>query len=224
MFRILNKCNQEPRIAPTPSHDADGIVAKHKEALTAFWVQHFAKEFAGNIVGVSLDQAHTLLCDRRAQPLERSAHAPKTSYQGAEGMPVTVEEWVDALQPRLAKTTKGKHVGLDDIPNALYIASGNPGQLLLAQLLHCATSEGSPMTWKGGQMWAAPRKPLLPLSPFNSRALLCSEHKSKPCAAAVRRALAPTLQLLVKDNQSGAVKALPQQSGNTQMFSNSIVR
>ena len=55
-------------------------------------------------------------------------------------------------------------------------------------------------------MLATPCKPLLPLSPYNSRAVLCAEHKANHFVAAVRRALASTLQRLVKDNQSGAIR------------------
>ena len=55
-------------------------------------------------------------------------------------------------------------------------------------------------------MWVAPRKPLLPLSPYKSRALLCAEHKANHFAATISRALAPLLQKLVKGNQSGAFK------------------
>ena len=96
-------------------------------------------------------------------------------------------------------------VGLDGIPHKLYIASGGPGQLLLAQLLHRATLEGPPMAWRGGHMWAAPRKTLRPLSPLNSRARLCAVHTTNHFAATVRRALAPTPHSLVKAYQLGAV-------------------
>ena len=55
-------------------------------------------------------------------------------------------------------------------------------------------------------MWAAPRKPKLPLSPVNARALLSADHKAKLFSSAIRDSLAPVLAKLTKGNQSGAVK------------------
>ena len=70
------------------------------------------------------------------------------------------------------KHTGRKNVGLDHIPNELYIVPGIHGQLVIAQLHHRSAQEGPPLAWRGGLMRAAPRTPLL-LSPYNSRALLC---------------------------------------------------
>ena len=95
------------------------------------------------------------------------------------------------LQTRLPKVQKGKAVGKDCIPNEFYHASGEASQLALAQLLHRARWEGPPMSWRGGLMWARPRKPNLPFSPLNSRALLCADHKANHYSAALRAALAP---------------------------------
>ena len=55
-------------------------------------------------------------------------------------------------------------------------------------------------------MLVGPRKPQLPLSPLNSRALLCADHKANHYSAALRAALATTLQATVQGQQSGAVK------------------
>ena len=55
-------------------------------------------------------------------------------------------------------------------------------------------------------MWAGPRKPQLPLSPNNSRALLCADHKANHYSAALRAALVPVLCDTVQGQQSGAVK------------------
>ena len=55
-------------------------------------------------------------------------------------------------------------------------------------------------------MWAAPRKAHSPLSPLNSRALLCADHKVNHYSAALRAALAPVLQSTVQGHQSGAIK------------------
>ena len=111
------------------------------------------------------------------------------------------------LQLRPAKAKTGKAVGLGHIPYELYIASGIQGQSVLAQLLHRAMQERPHFfAWRGGLIWVdPPRKPLLPLSPYNSGALLCVEHKANHLAVAIRRALAPTLQQLVKGNQSGGI-------------------
>ena len=54
-------------------------------------------------------------------------------------------------------------------------------------------------------MWAG-QKTQLPLSPLNSRALLCTDHKAHHYSAALRAALAPTLKETVQGQQSGAVK------------------
>ena len=104
--------------------------------------------------------------------------------------------------PDWQKQQTGKQVGLDGIPNKLYCASGKPGQLLLAQLLHHAAQRGPPMAWKGRQMWAAPRKTWLPLSPFKSRAVFCAGLHANHFAAPIRRALARTLQWQVTYHQS----------------------
>ena len=55
-------------------------------------------------------------------------------------------------------------------------------------------------------MWAGPRKPKLPLSQLSARALLCADHKANHDSAALRAALAPTLQATVQGQQSGAAK------------------
>ena len=109
-------------------------------------------------------------------------------------------------QSRLPKVRKGKAVGRDGIPNELYQAAGEGGQLLLAQLLCRVRWEGPPMSWRGGQMYAGPRKSHLPLSPLHSRALLCADHKANHYSAALRAALAPVLCETVKGQRSGAVK------------------
>ena len=51
-----------------------------------------------------------------------------------------------------------------------------------------------------------PKKTQLPLSPLNSRALLCTYHKAHHYSAALRAALAPPLREAVQGQQSGAVK------------------
>ena len=56
-------------------------------------------------------------------------------------------------------------------------------------------------------MWAASGKPQLPLSPLNSRALLCADRKANTfSAAAIRRPPVPHLQAPVQGHLSGAVK------------------
>ena len=54
-------------------------------------------------------------------------------------------------------------------------------------------------------MWAAPRKTKLPLSPWNSRALLCADHKANLFSAAIRKAAVPYLKNIVQGSQSGAI-------------------
>ena len=52
-------------------------------------------------------------------------------------------------------------------------------------------------------MWAVPRKPGTPMSPYNSRALLCADHKAKLYATAVRRAICRSCKtLLLVSNQA----------------------
>ena len=104
-------------------------------------------------------------------------------------VPVTRDEWLGFLQSRLAKI---KHqVGTYGIPNALYKASGSQGQLQLAHLLVKVLANGPPMSWHGGLMWAAPRKPNIPLSPLNSRALFCADHNANYYSAAIRKIAVP---------------------------------
>ena len=56
-------------------------------------------------------------------------------------------------------------------------------------------------------MWAAHRKPLLPLSELKDRALLCAGDKAKLfLSSTIRAAVLPALDELVADNQSGAVQ------------------
>ena len=49
-------------------------------------------------------------------------------------------------------------------------------------------------------------KSLLLLPPFNSRALLCADHKAKLFSAAITETMAPALKQWVGGNQSGAIK------------------
>ena len=46
--------------------------------------------------------------------------------------PQSLGEQLDFMQARVAKAKKGKPAGLDCIPNELYAAAGEPGQLQLA--------------------------------------------------------------------------------------------
>ena len=55
-------------------------------------------------------------------------------------------------------------------------------------------------------MWAAPRKPKFPLSPWNYRALPCADHKANLFSAAIQKAAVPHLKNIVQGNQSGAIK------------------
>ena len=145
LVRILKRCKKQPRIAAAPVHDAQGTVVKDKETLTPLWPQQFSEYFSGNVVGISQTQAHVLLRDRRAQSSQLSCRAHAHDFNGPQGLPNTCEEWVDFVHARLAKARTCKKVGLDGIPNELYSASGNPGQLLPAQLLHRATHAGPPV-------------------------------------------------------------------------------
>ena len=81
-----------------------------------------------------------------------------------------------------------------------------PMQLQWAKMLHKHRHASPPMTWRGGLMWATPRKATLRLSPFNARALLYADHKPKHYSAAIHKLTVPFLQSVVQGNQSGAVK------------------
>ena len=67
LVRILKTCKKQPRIALARVHNAQGTVVKDKETLTLLWVQQFSEDFSGNVIGLSPNQAHVLLADRRAQ-------------------------------------------------------------------------------------------------------------------------------------------------------------
>ena len=95
------------------------------------------------------------------------------------------------LHARLSRTKKRKQAGLDLVSEELYLAAGYDGLYLLAQLCLRAKHQGPPISWRGGLMWAGPRKPHLRLSPNNARALLCADHKAKHVSAAIRNAVAP---------------------------------
>ena len=77
---------------------------------------------------------------------------------------------------------------------------------IFAHLLRQVRFEGPPMAWRGGAMGAAPRKTKLPLSPWNSRALLCANYKANLFSAAIRKAAVPYIKNIVQGNQSGAIK------------------
>ena len=124
----------------------------------------------------------------------------------ATGLPQSVEEWLQFVQRKLSVVKKGRQTGADWIPSEFYIAAGEAAQVSLAELLHKAKCSGPPMSWRCGPTWAAPRKPLMPLSPHSSRALLRADHKAKLFSSAIRDALAPALKQLVGGNQSGAVR------------------
>ena len=205
LAKRLKLARTRPRIASAPVLDKQGVPITSSKDLDLLWSQQFAEEISNQVLPLTAEQFRLCIADRRqaTQAVDNPSGVPHIVQSD---LPATVDQWMDFLLSRLPKVRKGKAVGRGGIPNGLYQAAGERGQRLLAQLFCRVRWEGPPMSWRGGQMWAGPRKPQLPLSPNNSRALLCADHKANHYSAALRAALAPVLRDTVQGQQSGVVK------------------
>ena len=126
------------------------------------WVQQFSLEFAGNVVGLSQQKLQKLLVERRTtigQVCVAIDERFVTTFPTIPEFPNYAEEWLLFIQKKLCHAKKGRQVGADKLPVEFYVASGSSGQERLAELLYKAKLQGPPISWTGGPMWAAPRKP-----------------------------------------------------------------
>ena len=102
----------------------------------------------------------------------------------ARALPSTEREWEDALRV-LPKS--GRACGPDAIPSELIAAGGQGYCRALGALCAKVSFEGAPIFWKGGDMAADPRKPG-PLTPSNTKGVLCSSCPGKMYASVLRAA------------------------------------
>ena len=100
---------------------------------------------------------------------------------------------------------EGSERRCDAIPSKLIAAGGQGHRRALGVLCAKVLKEGAPMLWKGGDMAAVPRKPG-PLTPSNTRGVLCSSCPGKMYANVLRAATVPWLPLSAGMSQTGAVR------------------
>ena len=131
----ISKCR--PRVAVEPIVDSDGTIVINREHLGVLWAQQFAAEFSGHVAGMAPSQMSRLLVERQSRPLGPAA-CELPLYHTSSGLPQTLDEELDFVQAWLPNIKSGKQVGLDCIPNELYIKAGNPSQLQVARLLQSA--------------------------------------------------------------------------------------
>ena len=143
LANILVIIKRTQRLAVAPIVNSDGTIAISKEHLSVLWTHQCAADFAGQVAGMAPSQMSRLLEERQSQSLGPVPCDPPL-YHTSSGLPHTSDEWLDFVQARLPNLKKGKQVGLDCIPNEIYIAAGKPSQLQVSRLLHSATTAPIP--------------------------------------------------------------------------------
>ena len=134
LAKWLKFSRTRPKIASAPVLDKKGATVKCKKDLVLLWSQQFAEEFSNQVLPLTADRLQLCIADRR-QATHAVDSVAGNSYVDQSALPDTVEEWIDCLQSRLPNVRKGKAAGRNGIPNDLYQAAGESGQILLAHLL-----------------------------------------------------------------------------------------
>ena len=181
-----------------------GMDAQAKAARDATWQakanQHqreLMKEFGENCAEFSEAEHLTKVqADKQAAPVLFTRSPTDTCVS-----PGTEREWEDALHA-LSKPKSGRAFGPDAIPSELIAAGGQGYRRALGVLCAKVSKEGAPMLWKGGDMAAFPRKPG-PLTPSNTRGVVCSNCPGKMYARVLRAAAVPWLPLSAGMSQTG---------------------
>ena len=151
------------------------------------------KEFGENCAEFSeAEHLVRVQADKQAAPVR-----VKRSPTDTCALPGTERGREDALH-FLSKPKSGRAFGPDAIPSEL-IAAGGPGYRRALGAL-CAL-----MLWKGGDMAAVPRTSG-PLTPSNTRGVLCSSCPGKMYASVLRAAAVPWLPMSASMSQTGAVR------------------
>ena len=166
---------------PVPMLGDDGKPLASLQAKANQHQREFMKEFGENCEHLVRVQA-----DKQAAPVLFTS-SPKDTC----ALPGTEREWEDALHV-LSKLKSGRAFGPDAIR-------------ALGDLYAKVVREGAPMLWKGGEMTAVPRKPG-PLTPNNTRGVLCSSCPGKMYASVLRAAAVPWLPMSAGMSQTGAVR------------------
>ena len=135
---------------------------------------------------------------------KETSKQPRFFSPGRRRTRLFCQEWEDAFHV-LSKPKSGRAFGPDAIPSELIAAGGQGYRWALGVLCAKVSKEGAPMLWKGGDMAAVPRKPG-PLTPSNTRGVLCSSCPGKMYASVLRAAVVPWLQLSAGMSQTGAVR------------------
>ena len=144
------------------------------------------KEFGENCVEFSeAEHLVKVQADKQAAPVLFSRSPTDT--------PDTEREWEDDFHV-LSKPKSGRAFGPDAIPSELIAAGGQGYRRALGVLCAKVSKEGAPVLWKGGDMAAVPRKPG-PLTPSNTRGVLCSSCPGKMYVSVLRAAALPWLPL-----------------------------
>ena len=158
------------------------------------------KEFGENFAEFS-EAEHLVMvqADKKAAPVLFIRSPTDTC-----ALPGTEREWEDALHV-LSKPKSGRAFGPDAVPSELNAAGGQGYRRALGVLCAKVLKEDAPMSWKGGDMAAVPRKPG-PLTPSNTRGVLCSSCPGKMYASVPSAAAVPSLPLSAGMSQTGAVR------------------
>ena len=106
---------------------------------------------------------------------------------------------------RSFQSKSSRAFGPDAIPSELIAVGGQGYRRALDVLCAKVLKEGAPMLWKGGDVVAVPRKPG-PLTPSNTRGVLCSSCPGKMYASVLRAAAVPWQPLSAGMSQTGAVR------------------
>ena len=137
--------------------------------------------------------------DKRAAPVLFTRSPTDTC-----ALPGTEREWENAFHV-LSKPKSGRAFGPDAILSELIAAGGQGYRRALGAFCAKMLKEGAPMLWKGGDMAAVPREPG-PLTPSNTRGVLCSRCPGKMYASVLRAAAVPWLPMSAGMSKTGAVR------------------
>ena len=181
-------------------------MATTPEELSKLWLAVSVEEFSAQVVPCNqhqLDQHLKVRSECGCPPLY---NPPTCCKEDGRALPLTIDDWQDVLNQRIAKSKKGKQTGTDFVPYGLIRASGQNAVKALAFLMQQVQQEGPPMPWRGSPVWAAPRKHTLPLTLANSRALMCANHIANFYAGVLRSKAAPYQPRAAGDQQASAIK------------------
>ena len=193
--RELVCCKRRPFRPLVPKLGDDGKPLTSLQAKANEHQRELMKESGENCAEFS--EAEHL---KKVQADKRAALVLFTrSPTDACALPGTEREWENAFhvlsKPKSGRAFARRHSLGVDCSKRQGISPG-AGRLLC---------QDPPMLWKGGDMAAVPRKPG-PLTPSNTRGVLCSSSPGKMYAGVLRAAAVPWLPMSAGMSKTGAVR------------------